>query len=114
MKSGFRQHVEGEFEVIVKGQNHCGIDDEPRKAFRYEVDIFYPPDALDERGFLLDNLTFRSYFSSIGETDMSCERLAQSAHAYFCGLLQGRGLHCRVAIWGIAGYARIEFETDLN
>jgi hypothetical protein len=82
----FYQHVTGDFEVAIGGAYHCGPDDSSPKRLQFEVLVEYPDDALDERGFLIDNLTFQHYFNSIGYTTDSCELIAKHAGEYFCSL----------------------------
>lgn len=91
MRPAYTQHAEGSFHcTLVPGTNHCGIDDTDA-TFKYAVDIEYTSrDALDDKGFLLDNLTFRSYFNSLGAVRISCEEVAHAACEYFKGLLAPR------------------------
>ena len=45
----------------------------------------WPDEALDNRGFLLDNMMFRGYFTGLGYTTDSCELLVLAAK-HFKGL----------------------------
>jgi hypothetical protein len=73
----------GEFECAIKpGTPHCGPDDKILRTFRYEIVCQASDDALDEHGFLIDNMTVSSYVTTTyGNPDNpvteSCERLAQ-------------------------------------
>ncbi len=99
----FTQHVTGDFYLEVGGPWHCGPDDSSPKRLKYEVLIEYPDQALDEHGFLIDNLAFRRYFDSIGYTVDSCEVIAMKACLHFCRLAQLAHLVCvDVCVPGLA------------
>lgn len=59
---GFKQFATNPFTVEVEGPYHCGPDHTSPKTFTYQVEIEYPSDALDDKGFLLDNTAFGDYF----------------------------------------------------
>lgn len=80
----FFQHVTGEFSVEVGGPWHCGPNDDSPKLLNYEVLVEYQDSALDEHGFLVDNLEFKRYFNSLGYTEDSCELMAKKAAEHFC------------------------------
>jgi hypothetical protein len=105
----YRQFGYGEFDVYVVGENHCGPNHESPKSFNYEVEVRYPLDALDERGFLLDNLSFQEYFEALHQTSYSCELLATHAACTFWDMAEGRCEQVRVCIWGIREVAKVEF-----
>lgn len=120
MKSSpFIQRAEGDFTVMLAPHTpHCGPDqaDFPIPGhFRYEVDVEYDPKALDENGFLLDNLEFKNYFNSLalyGPISMSCEKLCESAEEAFCQRLGDRRKHChgiKVRLWAMPGVS-IEYD----
>lgn len=109
----FKQTVSGKFSVDVEGRYHCGPDHTSPKVFDFEVYIEYLKEALDEHGFLMDNLSFAEYFTDLYKTDKSCELLALQAFDDFKLRLQQRAKVLRVAIWGIPGKAKIEYEDFL-
>lgn len=88
------QHASGKFSCdVVPGTPHCGKD-ENRGHFRYCVDVVYSShEALDDRGFLLDNLDFKHYFDGVTRVSVSCEQLAMDACRYFTRKLEGRLKH---------------------
>lgn len=106
----FRQLANGRFEIEVEGENHCGPDHSSPKRFDYEVEIWWAPGALDDKGFLLDNQSFERYFMQLGRTSRSCELLAQQACEHFRRLTGGKAVSIRVAIWGIPGAAKVEYQ----
>src|SRR4051812_42915223 len=103
----FKQYAKGSFTCGISGLYHCGPDDTSPKRFDYEVELRYPATALDERGFLLDNLDFRHYFESLGASSVSCELLAKQACEYFYREAGGRAVAIEVSIWGLPGEVRI-------
>lgn len=64
---------EGQFTVKTFGENHCGL--KPLLAVKYNVEITCGP-TLDERGFLIEQLSIDEFFQKNTETDLSCERFA--------------------------------------
>lgn len=76
----FTQSASGEFSIEVSGLYHCGPNHDSPKMFHYDVQLSWPDDALDDKGFLLDNTAFQAYFDHLGHTDLSCERLVIKAH----------------------------------
>jgi hypothetical protein len=88
----FKQRAIGQFEIEVEGPHHCG----------------------NEHGFLLDNQSFEQYFAQLHTTDKSCELLAQQAVEDFRARVREKARAIKVAIWGIPGAARIEYEDFLN
>lgn len=80
----FRQHAAGDFTCrVVPGTPHCGKD-EGTGHFRYCVDVTYHNKAaLDDNGFLLDNLDFQRWFDGLGPVSISCEALAIEACKHF-------------------------------
>lgn len=103
----FTQHATDCFTVEVTGPYHCGPDDTSPRQFKFEVTIEYPDDALDEKGFLLDNLTFKQYFNSLGVTDLSCELLCRKATNDLHAMTNGRAYETQVAIWAIPNEAKV-------
>lgn len=112
----FKQLASGQFTVEVEGLYHCGPNHESPKTFAYEAEVHYPIESLDERGFLLDNLTFSSWFDALGSITESCEMLARRACCELWGVAEGRCGYMRVAIWGIKGEknAMVEFTLDCD
>lgn len=108
----FKQEAHGSFSVHVLGENHCGPDHNSPKSFPFSVCIEYPVEALDARGFLLDNLHFRSYFDGIGQTDLSCELLARKCADDLFRATGGRCIKVTVSIWGIPDHACISFTKE--
>ena len=108
----YTQRANGQFTVEVEGDYHCGPNHDTPKTFAFEVELTYCDECLDERGFLLDNLTFQRYFDSIQVTDLSCERLVRKCAEYFCKLAGERFFRCVVAIWAIPNAAKIVFEVE--
>ncbi len=86
----YLQHANGEFQVAVGGDWHCGPDSTSPKKFRYDVQIYYPDDALDNHGFLIDNQCFKTYFDSLGYVEESCELLAKKCADHFNQLAAGK------------------------
>ena len=110
MNSFFEQRDSGFFMVEVEGANHCGPNHRSPKRFRYDIQIVYKHDSLDDNGFLLDNLTFKQYFRSIGRTALSCELLARKTAEDFTGQLQGRPWYrCVVSLWGGRNIAMVRY-----
>ena len=110
----FRQVANGSFSADVEGCFHCGPNHDSPKAFDYEVEVHYPSEALDERGFLMDNLAFSEYFTQLQKVEHSCELLAKTAAEFFWNIAKGRCKEIRVAVWGIRGAARVEFILDCD
>lgn len=66
----------GTFVYQPTGEYHCGTEHAPNIQARYEVEVECLP-HLDERGFLVDQMTIREFFRGIGVVTMSCEQLVQ-------------------------------------
>lgn len=66
----------GLFAYQPTGEYHCGTDNAPLIQAKYEVELECLP-HLDERGFLVDQMTIRDFFRGIGVVTMSCEQLTQ-------------------------------------
>jgi hypothetical protein len=107
----FVQRAQGSFTVEVHGEYHCGPNHDSPKEFTYEVEIHYPEEALDENGFLLDNLFCGRYFNSLGSTELSCERLARKA-AMDLHSAARMAKRTAVGIWAIPGAAKIEYTVS--
>lgn len=105
----FTQHAKGIFTVEVGGRWHCGPDNTSPKQLVYEVTVQYPDSALDGHGFLIDNLAFQKYFDTIRYTEDSCERIAQHATEFFCGICQHKDSKVDVDIC-VPGLADIDYE----
>ncbi len=104
----FRQHCTGNFSVEVGGQFHCGPDHTSPKILTFDVKIEYPDAALDAHGFLIDNLEFHNYFSSLKYTEDSCELLAKRAADHFCEMApMAFTVHVDICVPGLAD---IEYE----
>jgi hypothetical protein len=108
----YTQFAQGSFSTDVHGPFHCGPNHETPKRFDFEVTVTYPADALDESGFLLDNQAFKSYFESIGNTNLSCELLAKAACEHFAELAGDRFKVIETGIWGIPDHAKIAYRID--
>lgn len=65
----------GEFSLDALGDYHCSTVTRP--TIRYRVYIRAKNSPLDARGFLFDQLDCPAFFTSIGSTELSCERLAK-------------------------------------
>lgn len=109
----FLQYAQGRFITEVTGPFHCGPNHDSPKVFEYEVTLHYPPDALDDEGFLQDNLTFietvAHYFDRIHTTDLSCERLAQRAARELCEVSPITCCGVKAAIWPIENKVKVEY-----
>ena len=108
------------FSIEVEGPYHCGPDNTSPKSFDYEITIEYLNDALDERGFVLDNLAFREYFAGLKRTSLSCELLCCKCARDLMALTEGKALRVCVAIWAIKEhvcvkkvYSRAEYHAEL-
>jgi hypothetical protein len=110
----FQQVATGSFSVEVSGCCHCGPDDSSPKKFDFRVEIEFHGSPLDVHGFLLDNLSFMSYFNSIGTLDYSCELLAMTAAKAFWRMAGRRCRIVRVSIWGIPGAAMVKYVLDCD
>ncbi len=104
------QRAQGKFTADVTGPFHCGLDKSPQ-TFTYKVEVRWPDSALDEHGFLLDNLEFQRFFDSIGHFTESCELLARRCEQELAGLCGTKGEHVSVDI-GVPGLADIEYEAE--
>lgn len=121
--TAFIQRAKGEFTVMLApGTPHCGPDqsDKPIPGhFSYEVEIDYDSDALDDRGFLLDNKTFQNYFNSLnanGPIEISCEKLCEQAEAALCEMVSPRRKDCQkieVKIFPMPGVS-VEYDCYPN
>ena len=103
----FEQYATGVMRVEVEGDFHCGPDKTSPRDFTWEVQVVYHDGALDEHGFLLDNLSFEEYFDSIKRTDKSCEALIEMACRDFWEHCTGRALELRTTIWAIPGKVKV-------
>jgi hypothetical protein len=65
----------GQTVVDTFGPNHCGLAD--RLVVTYECEITILAEALDSRGFMIDQLEINTAFQSIGKTSLSCELLSK-------------------------------------
>lgn len=110
----FRQKGRGTAELDVAGFYHCGPDHTSPKKFDYEVEVHYRRRGLDDRGFLMDNLSFQVYFQSLERLTDSCELMSMRAAEYFWLEARGRCVWVRVAVWGIKDRAVIEYELDCH
>lgn len=91
----FEQHASGHVVLkVVPGTPHCGVDDNTLKL-RYQIDLKFDKDALDEHGFLLDNTAFRGYFTALSTVpiDYSCERLADKVAEDILAMMGERAEH---------------------
>lgn len=111
----FAQHAAGDFVVkTVPATSHCGRTS-GNGHFRYCVDINYHSDAaLDEHGFLLDNLDFQDYFDSLSDVKISCERMAQEAVNYFIGKLGPRISHAASIAVRIYPFGEVYVESRVT
>ena len=69
----FKQLADGKFSVHVEGPFHCGPDHTSPKTFEWNVEVCWPDDALDPKGFLFDNEYFKQYFDGLQVLTDSCE-----------------------------------------
>lgn len=102
----FKQFADGSFSIDVKGEFHCGVDNDSPKIFNWEVEICWSDSALDERGFLLDNMAFRKYFNTLGVTTDSCELLVLKAAKHYWAEVRDRAQTVSVSIQ-VPGLAKI-------
>lgn len=66
---------EGEFSIVVAGNNHCGaVPAGTTLRIRYKA-IVKCAATLDNRGFLFDQMKVDSFFQSMKRTTLSCEAL---------------------------------------
>lgn len=107
----FIQRASDSFTIEVHGPYHCGPDHTSPKQFTFEVELSYPESALDENGFLLDNLYFKRYFDGLGCTELSCEQLCRKAAHDLQLATDNRADRTTVAIWAIPNHARIEYQV---
>ena len=103
----FEQYATGIMNIEVEGDFHCGPDNTSPRDFTWEVLVVYPDEALDEHGFLLDNLEFEEYFKSLKRTNKSCEELIQAACEDFWAACSGRARELRTTIWAIPGKVKV-------
>lgn len=78
--------------AIQPGTPHCGPDEQLLREFRYVVTCKAGDDALDNHGFLIDNMTISAYFEQkYGNPNdpvtMSCEMLAKESAFGIRGLI---------------------------
>jgi hypothetical protein len=74
----YTQKANGTIDLkVIPGGTHCGIDDN-MLHLTYAICLTFDDDALDESGFLLDNTSFRGYWTAMSTVaiDYSCELLA--------------------------------------
>lgn len=109
----FRQEASGSFSVEVGGCYHCGPNHDSPKTFDYRVYVEYGNNALDDKGFLNDNLAFDAYFSSLQRVTDSCELMAQKAACFFWLQLVGRCKLIEVTVWGLKQKA-VTFVLDCH
>ncbi len=102
----FKQQADGQFSVEVKGDFHCGPDHSSPKIFNWEVEICWADSALDQRGFLLDNMEFRKYFNTLGVTEDSCELLVLKAAKHYWTEVRDRAQNVSVSVH-VPGLAKI-------
>lgn len=93
----FHQRAAGTFQIEVGGEFHCGPDHSSPKIFGWSVEIDWDDEALNQNGFLLDNMMFRGYFMGLSYTTDSCELLVLKASKHFKGLA-GNALKVTVGI----------------
>jgi hypothetical protein len=97
MSTSFRQTAQGRFDFRVRPNTpHCGPSTAQYPAkmqANYEVEITYGKNALDKRGFLLDNTWFGEYFQGFSESQIgiSCECLCQLVADDIVGQLRREG-----------------------
>ena len=103
----FEQYATGVMNIEVLGEFHCGPNNESPRDFTWEVQVRYPEGALDEKGFLLDNLLFEEFFDRIRKTSLSCELLCEDCCRRLWELCNGRAEELRVTVWAIPKSVRI-------
>lgn len=98
--SGYIQRAQGKFTTwLMPDTPHCGpksADHLIRDTFGYVVEIKFAPDALDDKGFLLDNLWFAQYFDNLQDVRIaiSCEKLAGVIASDICREIGPRACAC--------------------
>lgn len=103
----FEQFAQGTMTIEVEGDWHCGPDNTSPRKFDWEVLITYPDGALDEKGFLLDNLSFEGFFNGLGKTSLSCEKLTEKCCEELWRMVEGRAEGMKVTVWAISGKVRV-------
>ncbi len=111
MRPMFTQTAQGKFTANVSDMFHCGLDHSPQ-TFTFRVQIHWPDGALDEHGFLLDNLAFQQYFDGIGSFTESCEMLAKHCEQELAKMCGAKGEHISVDI-GVPGLADIQYDATV-
>lgn len=99
---------------IVADTCHCGIDDTTLQM-EYRICLVWKCDSLDDRGFLLDNLAFASYWQSVATSpiDISCELLCRKCCADMLSLGGDRIVSATVEIVPFAGVS-VEYSCSVN
>lgn len=101
----FEQHTHGTTTLTVDpATHHCGIADKSNRiCITYTVSMQFTEGALDENGFLLNNLWFKGYFAQMSLTPvtLSCEELCQKVCNDICSELGERAhyllnLECQI------------------
>lgn len=106
-RTGYTQTAHGTFTVYVQPNTpHCGqisADHLIQLNYRYEVTLKYHRDALNEQGFLQDNLYFAEYFGNFKfvHIGISCEKLADVIADQLLEALGDRACLCTSVTVGI-------------
>jgi hypothetical protein len=116
VKHGFRQGSSGEATIpVVPGSNHCSLT-KPAIAIRWEIEFLFDVQALDEKGFLFDAVTFTAYWQALATEgiDYSCELLAYRTLTNLLDMLGERAKyvqHSHIRIYPF-GATFAEYFTD--
>lgn len=99
----FEQEGYGSFTAEVGGDFHCGPDPSSPKTFNWIVKVEWPDDSvLDEKGFLLDNMSFKRYFEALHMVTDSCEILVLKAAKHFRAKAPGAKVSVSIDVPGLA------------
>lgn len=87
----FIQRAKGKCNLPVCGDNHCGIQKD-YVSLKYNIVIKCNLEALDDKGFLIDNVEFQKWFEWAESVswEESCEEICKIVHDAFCRRLEDR------------------------
>lgn len=110
IRTAYFQSAEGSVTLPYRpGFPHCGPENNPlggSVTITYRIYLEFPEDSLDEKGFLLDNLSFRDFFEACRYRfreglEHSCENFARYCCGMFCEM--SKCWRAKVAISAIDG-----------
>jgi hypothetical protein len=120
----FQIRRSGNFTCLLEpGAAHCGIRNHANN-FDYDVKIAIDDDALNHRGFVMDNQEIDLYFQTIKSTAESCEQLSLQAAKHFWNQLTesipgqnkklrgAKVLKLEISIWGMNKVACLDYIYD--